>query len=209
MSESMQAETQRTLWNTAYAERGIEDVSWAQVHPDGSMAAIEAIDVPPRAAVIDVGGGASTFSQALADRGFTDLTVLDLSEMALEAARDAFRDASIDWVSADVLHWAPDRRYDVWHDRAVWHFFVEEADRQAYRDTLRSALAPGGAVIVETFAPDGPDSCSGLPVVRYDEDALAEALGDDLELEASGREDHRTPAGDVQKYVWVAMRRTD
>jgi SAM-dependent methyltransferase len=194
-------------WDEAYAAHGDEGVSWYQGDAAVSLELIELLGIDRQRAVLDVGGGASRFAEQLVARGFGDLTVLDVSAEALAIAqRRAGEGLPITWLNEDLLTWQPVRRYDVWHDRAVLHFLVEAADRDSYVETLRSALTPGGAVVIGTFAPDGPDRCSGLPVVRYSADDLATLLGPAFELAAVRPELHATPGGVAQPFTWIAAR---
>ena len=194
-------------WDDVYARRGIEGVSWYQDEPSFSLELVDTLGIPTGAAIVDVGGGASRFAERLAARGFHDITVLDVSAEALtQAHRQAGDDTAIDWLRDDVLRWEPERRFDVWHDRAVFHFLVEPADRDRYLHTLRTALRDGGAVLLATFAADGPATCSGLPVARYSPAALAAALGAGFELVETRREEHVTPSGAGQPFTWVAGR---
>ena len=203
-------EEQRHHWDGIYGSKEPSQVSWYQPVPRVSIELIEALEVGVGTPVIDVGGGASTLVEELLARKFADLTVLDISESALQAARnrlgvDARR---IHWIRQDILGgWHPKRRYGLWHDRAVFHFFVNERDRKRYLEALGASLAPGGVAVVATFATDGPDHCSGLPVARYGADELALALGEEFEQLASRREEHRTPSGVMQPFTWVAFRR--
>jgi trans-aconitate methyltransferase len=172
-----------------------------------SIELIHRMAVPSTAAVIDIGGGASLLADTLVADQFSDLSVLDVSGRALEIVRQRLgADTSVELIHADVLRWFPRRRYDLWHDRAVFHFLVEETAREQYRKTLRRALHPGSTIVVGTFAPDGPDRCSGLPVSRYAPDELVEALGVDLEVLAEEREEHVTPWGATQPFTWLAAR---
>ncbi|MGZ6709803.1 MAG: class I SAM-dependent methyltransferase [Solirubrobacteraceae bacterium] len=195
-------------WNATYAG-GDEGCSWTQAHPARSLEAIAATGAPKHAPIIDVGGGSSSLAGALLAAGYTDVTVLDISPAALRLARDRLgeRAREVAWLTADVLAWRPARRYAVWHDRAVLHFFCDEPDRRAYADTLRAALVPGGHVIIATFAPDGPDRCSGLPVRRSSAGDILELLVGDFAPVRSDREDHRTPSGALQPFTWVVARR--
>ncbi|MFF5260874.1 class I SAM-dependent methyltransferase [Actinomadura viridis] len=204
-------------WDTVYTDRGERRVSWYQADPRLSVELIEeaaAAGEGRDGAVIDVGGGASLLASRLVDEGFRDVTVLDVSEVALETARRAAARRPgrerISWVHADLLSWRPQRRYAIWHDRAVFHFLTERADRDAYLDALRAALAPRGAVVLAAFAPEGPDRCSGLPVARYDAGGLAAelsgAFGDAVTLTARRSERHVTPAGAVQPFTWITAR---
>ena len=207
MTRALSSEERAARWDSAYEQRGVGGVSWYQRTPEASLQLIDALRVPPTAAVIDVGGGASSLADHLVRRGYSDVTVLDVSRSALDRSRGQLADpASVSYVHDDLLRWHPPRQYDLWHDRALYHFLVDEKDRQRYAKTLRSALATGGFVIVATFAPDGPSMCSGLPVVRYSPDALAEALGTTFELLEVRREEHVTPRGSMQPFTWIAGR---
>lgn len=190
-----------------YGDRQYKLLSWHQEEPRVSLGMIEALAIPPDGAIVDVGGGVSPLADRLVDRGFTDVSVLDISARALEGAgRRPGLEAPVALIHDDVLSWRPTRRFDLWHDRAVFHFLVTDNDRDAYLQTLRTTLEPGGGVVVATFAPDGPVSCSGLPVARYSVDQLSRALGNDFRLVAARREEHLTPRGAVQPFTWVAGR---
>lgn len=203
----MDPEGRAVHWDEVYRRRGARGVSWYQPAPVVSLELVQSLGVAPTTPVLDVGGGASGLADALVATGFEDVTVLDVSAVALAAARSRLGDPStVHWVLGDVCSWRPDRRYGLWHDRAVFHFMVEDADRAAYLDALRAAVAPGGAVVVAAFAPDGPEQCSGLPTARYSADELAASLGEELELAAARVEHHTTPAGAVQPFTWVAGR---
>jgi SAM-dependent methyltransferase len=171
-----------------------------------SLELIEALRTPRDAAVVDIGGGASRLVDCLVDRGFGDLTVLDVSVSALEEVRSRLGDSPVFLLHEDLLDWQPDRQYDLWHDRAVFHFLVTEADRQTYLEKLREALRPGGSLILGTFALDGPEVCSGLPVTRYSADDLSHMLGSTFEPVQTRRELHTTPRGSVQPFTWLAGR---
>ncbi|MGE3235647.1 MAG: rhodanese-like domain-containing protein, partial [Thermoleophilia bacterium] len=191
-------------WNRAYA-RGDEGVSWFEAVPATSLDLIRRGGTGPDDPVVDVGGGASRLAGALSDGGFRDVTVLDLSPHALAAARRRLGDAArrVSWVAADVLTWAPPRRYAVWHDRAVLQFLTAEADRRRYAATLDAALRRDGHAVVGAFAPDGPVRCSGLAVSRWTPEGIAAELG--LALEEARRAEHRTPGGAVQPFSWALM----
>jgi SAM-dependent methyltransferase len=196
-------------WDARY-DLGADTLSWHQDRPAVSLQLLEHLAVPPTTSVVDVGGGASSLAGELLRRGMTDVTVLDLSARAVEAAQGRLGPAAarVTWVVGDVLAWQPGRTFGLWHDRAVFHFLVDPADRDRYRTVLRAALEPGGAAILGTFALDGPEQCSGLPVRRYDAETLAAELGAGFELVRSCREEHVTPAGGVQAFTWVALRRS-
>jgi len=196
-------------WEAVYKTKGAREVSWYQPEPEMSLALIEELGVARDAAIVDVGAGASNLAERLLARGFADITVLDVSARALELARVELgaKAASVRWLKRDVLSWSPQRRYDLWHDRAVFHFLVDPAQRERYSETLRSAIRPGGKVIIGAFAADGPTTCSGLPVARYDADRLASAFDEPFAGLATRREQHRTPANSTQPFTWVALKR--
>ncbi|MHB8328724.1 MAG: class I SAM-dependent methyltransferase [Acidimicrobiales bacterium] len=174
-----------------------------------SLELIEVLGVPTDAGVIDIGGGASLFVDHVVGLGFRDVTVLDVSETALRAAGGRLGPAAASWLHEDVLSWKPERLFDLWHDRAVFHFLVDSSDRDKYLATLRAAVSPGGALVIGTFAADGPEHCSGRPVARYSSDDLADVLGDAFEVIATRREQHTTPSGSMQPFTWVAARASE
>jgi SAM-dependent methyltransferase len=197
-------------WERVYRTSGVRDVSWYQPEPEVSLELIDELGVGRDDAILDVGGGGSSLAARLLARGFSDITVLDVSSRALELAREDLgaEAARVHWIARDLLRWSPQRRYDLWHDRAVLHFLVEGAERERYLETLRSATRGGAKVVIGTFAADGPARCSGLPVARYDIDGLASAVGDAFVTRTTRREEHRTPGGSVQPFTWVAFERT-
>jgi SAM-dependent methyltransferase len=196
-------------WERVYRTRAADALSWYQAEPMTSLRLIGHAAPDRDAALIDVGGGASTLIDELCAAGFRDLTLLDISTSALELVRLrlAAQAASVHWIESDVLHFEPGRRYDLWHDRALFHFMTEERERQAYLAVLNRAVAPGGQVILATFAADGPARCSGLPVQRYDAGRLLETLGPRFRLEEQASENHQTPAGATQRFAWFRLRR--
>lgn len=197
-------------WDDVYATRAVDEVSWFQSEPTTSLELIDARDLDRRDGVVDVGGGASTLVDRLLDRGWSDVTVLDVSERALEVARQRLGDraAQVGWIVADVRRWLPGRTFRLWHDRAVFHFLTSAGDRQAYVRTAADAVEVGGWLVVATFALDGPESCSGLSVRRHDAQTLARALAPAFEAVSSRREVHVTPAGVQQPFTWLVARRT-
>lgn len=198
----------RAHWDGRYRTIGPESTSWYEAEPRLSLDLIELVGTGPAASVIDVGGGASSLTGALQERGFQDLTVLDVSSVAIDEARSRVgRPDDIMWIRADLLAWSPVRRWVVWHDRAVFHFLTEPDERTAYRDLLRRSVEPGGAVIISTFAEGGPTTCSGLPVRRYSPGQLFDELGAGFTRLGQGTTDHRTPTGGIQPFTWVAARK--
>jgi SAM-dependent methyltransferase len=196
-------------WENVYGAKGEKEVSWFQERPTISLDLIEATGVAKDAPILDIGAGASRLVDALLDQGFESLTILDLSEKALATTRARLgrKAANVRWIVADVTKWQPAATYDVWHDRAAFHFLMEPHDRAAYAERLRAAVRLGGHVIIGTFAPDGPERCSGLPVMRHDAVSLSETFGRSFELMESRRHDHQTPTGGVQRFQFSRFRR--
>lgn len=193
-------------WDDRYRTIGTTAVSWYQERPDISLDLLAEARVGSHDSVIDVGGGASTLVDHLVKAGSRDVAVLDVSAVALEAARARLGDPpGVTWIRSDLLTWEPARRWAVWHDRAVLHFLVEDADRARYVALLRRALEPNGVFVIGTFAEDGPTHCSALPVRRYGQGDLVALLGD-VEVIAQRHQVHRTPGGDDQPFNWVAGR---
>jgi 2-polyprenyl-3-methyl-5-hydroxy-6-metoxy-1,4-benzoquinol methylase len=196
-------------WENVYRTKGEREVSWFQETPSLSLELIRSTGATRHSALVDIGGGASRLVDALVDEGYEAVTVLDLSESALAAAKARLGQAAaaVTWIVADVVRWQPRQRYDVWHDRAAFHFLTEAADRSAYAACLHAALRPGGHAIIATFALDGPERCSGLPVVRYDAASLGQVLGDAFSLVETRRHDHHTPMGSMQRFQFSVFRR--
>jgi trans-aconitate methyltransferase len=204
----METDSRQAHWETTYTSKGEGNVSWFQGSPQPSLALIEKAGASPSSAIVDVGGGASRLADSLLERGFQNLTVLDLSAAALALAQARLgRDAArVQWVVADATTWQPPQVYDIWHDRAAFHFLVEDADRAAYVSRLRRSLNPGGHAIIATFALDGPEKCSGLPVMRYDEGRLSQTLGSAFQALSTQRHEHTTPWGATQAYQFSLYR---
>ncbi len=198
----MSVPERRARWEQVYRTKGEREVSWFQENPAISLDFIRSTGVSADAAIIDVGGGASRLVDFLIDEGYSSIAVLDLSEKALtiSGSRLGARGVHVNWIVADVTRWQPTRTFDVWHDRAAFHFLIEPADRSAYAECVRKAVRVGGHVIIGTFAPDGPERCSGLPVCRHDSDTLGAVLGHSFKLIESRRHDHTTPGGATQRF---------
>ena len=196
------------LWDDAYA-LGDTSRSWFQPEPALSLRMLDAAGVSAGDSLIDVGGGASTLADALLAGAFTDVTVLDVSATGMQYAQRRLGAAArqVAWVVADVLTWRPGRRYQVWHDRAVFHFLTTIRDQQRYMRTLDRATTASAVAVFGCFAPDGPEYCSGLPVARYDPPGLASQLGGKWALITADTEQHVTPTGAVQPFTWAAFRR--
>ncbi|WP_298882067.1 class I SAM-dependent methyltransferase [uncultured Bradyrhizobium sp.] len=198
-----------THWQHVYATKGEAEVSWFQDTPAISLEMIRAASPDRNTAIIDIGGGASRLVDALLQDGYRNLAVLDLSANALDAAKERIGAAAstVDWIVADATTWQPVKSYDVWHDRAAFHFLTDPRDRAAYVERLRSAVAAGGHVIIATFAPDGPEKCSGLPVQRHDSASLSSELGPEFELVETRSDIHRTPWQSTQAFQFSRFRR--
>jgi SAM-dependent methyltransferase len=204
----MQSEGRQAHWEGVYTKKGENEVSWFQENPAPSLELIAQVGATPASAIIDIGGGASRLVDNLVERGFEDVTVLDLSEAALEAAKARLGDraAQVHWIVADATIWGPLRAYDIWHDRAAFHFLTEDHDRAAYVARLERALKVGGYAIIATFALDGPERCSGLPVVRYDPVSLGQTLGRAFQLVDTRQHAHATPWGTEQSFQFSVFR---
>ena len=192
-------------WQTIYTKKDVTKVSWFQEHADTSLGIIQKYEPDKDAHIIDIGAGASPLVDDLLDAGYKNIEVLDISTQALDIARQRLgsRQEDIVWRTADILDAKlPEKSYDVWHDRAVFHFLTQPEDRERYVNQVLAALKPGGKVIISTFGPDGPLQCSGLPIVRYNHDSLHNEFGTAFNLMEHGEEDHLTPDGSVQKFVY-------
>ncbi len=198
----------REHWDKAYL-KGDERASWHQSEAVISIELILGAGLPLEARIIDIGGGASVLVDQLVQRRFISVTVLDVSPVALDIARRRLgvMSDSVKWIEADLLEWRPAGTYELWHDRAMLHFLTDDRDRQRYRRLLDAAVAPGGCVVIGTFAQDGPERCSGLPVHRYTLADQAEFLGDAYNVLETRREIHDTPAGGEQPFNWTLARR--
>lgn len=200
----------REHWEQIYARQAPEEVSWYEPRPESSLALIARAHPTTDARIIDVGGGASLLADCLLDGGYRHVTVLDVSGQALSAskARLGARANRINWIVGDVTAVAlPSHAFDVWHDRAAFHFLTNATERARYITQASLALAPGGGLVIATFAEDGPTRCSGLDVMRYSPEALAEELAPHFTLEESHYETHRTPSGIQQRFVHCLFRR--
>ena len=196
-------------WKAIYTQKDSKKVSWFQEHAETSLKIIEGHEPDLSASIIDVGAGASTLVDDLVKKGYSAITVLDISAEALAIAqqRMGVMAEPVNWRCANILSAVlPTHQYDVWHDRAVFHFLTDEAQRKAYVSQVMKALKPSGKVIIATFGPDGPLKCSGLPIVRYDHERLHQEFGGAFELLEHGEEEHLTPDGSVQQFVYCYCR---
>ena len=205
----------RDHWQAVYQTKGEQQTSWFRPHLDESLRLIDWLHLAADTPVIDVGAGRSTLVDDLLARGFTDISVLDISAAALEAAKARVDSAatapgvSVQWIASDVLDAdLPSSHYGLWHDRAVFHFLTDPADQARYVALARRCLREGGILLISTFAADGPEKCSGLPVCRYDADALAARFGEGFTRIADSREIHRTPFATEQSFTTLLLRRS-
>ncbi len=202
--------TPARYWDEMYGTSDARQVSWFQQEPRMSLELIDTLGLAPDDPVVDIGGGASTLVDRLLDRGHRNITVLDISAQPLGMAQDRLgaRAEAVCWETADVREWTPDRRFMLWHDRAVFHFLVAAQDQDRYVRTAAASIVEGGHLLVGTFAVDGPEQCSGLPVVRYGPDDLTARLGAAFAPVAVRAEVHHTPNGVAQPFTWLLSRRT-
>lgn len=198
-----------SFWERVHTGKEPVGVSWWQAVPGLSLDLVDRSGIAAADPVVDVGGGWSTLVDHLLERGFSDLAVVDLSATALATVRARLGEAGagVALEQADVLSLDLGRQFALWHDRAVFHFLTEPAERDAYRAALRRSVRPGGQVVVATFGAEGPTACSGLPVVRYSHVQLAGEFADDFDVVAESGEDHSTPWGATQQFTAVLLRR--
>jgi 2-polyprenyl-3-methyl-5-hydroxy-6-metoxy-1,4-benzoquinol methylase len=197
-------------WEKVYGTKSVKKVSWFQEHAALSLRLIQNSGAPRTASIIDVGGGASVLADDLLTDGYTDLTVLDVSGAAIAAAKSRIGSAAerVIWIEKNILDVGlPAEKYDIWHDRAVFHFLITDQDRHTYVEQVLCAVKPGGLVIVATFAEDGPTECSGLPVMRYSAGKLHAEFGAPFLLLGHEKESHYTPGGREQKFVYCFCRK--
>jgi 2-polyprenyl-3-methyl-5-hydroxy-6-metoxy-1,4-benzoquinol methylase len=192
-------------WEHLYAAKGPAEVNWHHVHPQHSLSLIADTGIGTAASIIDIGGGASTLVDHLLQAGYCDITVLDIARTAIQRAQLRLGDRSqqVTWIEGDVTDCSPARKFDIWHDRAVFHFLTNELDRNSYLEALHHSLKPGGQAIIATFSDSGPSRCSGLDIMRYSPETLSQALGpQSLHLVETLTEEHRTTNGGLQQFVY-------
>lgn len=196
-------------WQGVYGSKDETEVSWFEQTPAISLNLVQRSAAHKDTSIIDIGGGASRLVDALLDSGYRAVSVMDLSGNALSIAkmRLGARAAQIEWIEADVTKWEPPQEYNVWHDRAAFHFLTEPSDRRAYVDRLLRGVAADGQIIIGTFALDGPERCSGLPIVRYDANSLKLTLGESFALEETRPYEHGTPWGSIQRFQFSRFRK--
>lgn len=201
---------QKSHWENIYTIKAPNEVSWYQLHPETSLELISRTGVEKTAQIIDVGGGASSLVDDLLSAGFKNITVLDIATAAIEKSKERLGELADDviWIEADVTQASlPHLFYDVWHDRAVFHFLTNAKDRLCYINTVKESLKQGGHIVIATFAPDGPKKCSGLDTVRYSPQDLQREFGDNFLLVESVGEVHRTPFNTEQKFTYCLFQK--
>lgn len=196
-------------WEQVYSDREATEVSWFQQRPENSLALIEATGVEKSARIIDIGGGASTLVDYLLATGYQNLTVLDIAHSAIEQARNRLGEHAdkIKWIEQDITRFVNDKPFDVWHDRAVFHFLTDADDRLSYVEALSDALEPGAHAIIATFNLAGPEKCSGLDIVQYSPESLAAIFSENFQLVETSTEQHKTPRGALQSFVYCRFKR--
>ncbi len=202
--------SQKNYWEQVYTSKSADNLGWYERHLQTSLRWIGEQGLDANAPIIDVGGGASTLVDDLLDGGYRLVTVLDLSESAIRSAKVRLgkRAEQVIWLTGDIIAIdLPEQHYDLWHDRALFHFFTEPEQQRQYRDRLMRVLKPGGHLIIGTFAPEAPPTCSGLPVQRYSPQQLVATLGRAFELQRQHKELHTTPGGVEQMYVYCLFRK--
>lgn len=200
----------KPYWERVYETKDSTEVSWFQENPELSLQFIDRTGIDKAGQIIDVGSGSSTLVDNLLDRGYQNITALDISGAALQSAQDRLgsRANVVNWLEADITQvQLPYNFYDVWHDRAVFHFLTRAADRERYIEAVLHSVKTGSHVIIATFALDGPSRCSGLEIVRYNQDSLRDEFGGNFDLVHSTSESHQTPFGAEQKFIYCYCRR--
>jgi trans-aconitate methyltransferase len=196
-------------WENIYDSKQLHEVSWFQPTPSTSLALIEMLGLSADAAIIDIGGGGSYLADNLLTHGFEDISVLDISKRALERAAARIGDAAekISWIEADIASFEPTKQYDLWHDRAAFHFLTDKEAVAHYVKIASAHIKPGGYLIIATFAEDGPLKCSGLHIQQYNEESLSANFAQNFELVKTLKDTHKTPSGTEQSFVFVVLRR--
>jgi len=201
--------SQKQHWEKVFETKADTEKSWFQPYPATSVKFIRELNIPKDAAIIDVGGGDSTLADVLLLEGFTDITVLDISAKALQNARNRLgkNAKKVKWIESDVLNFHPDKKYDCWHDRAVFHFVTDKKDITAYKNQIAGSVKEEGKLIVGTFSEKGPEKCSGLPVHRYSQQQLTDALSGNFRKIKCIEETHQTPFNTTQSFTFCSFQK--
>lgn len=202
-------EDKKTHWNAVYESKDPTEVSWYEPLPETSLDLISSCNVEKDAAIIDIGGGDSYLAEYLIAKGFSDITVLDISEKAIERAKKRLGEkaAQIQWVVADAADYVTERKFDLWHDRAAFHFLIEEPQIKRYTETVKRAVKPGGYLIIGTFSEKGPSKCSGLDIRQYSIGQLQDLFSDSFLALSSKNIDHITPSGGTQNFTFCSFQK--
>ncbi|WP_421797890.1 class I SAM-dependent methyltransferase [Haliscomenobacter sp.] len=196
-------------WDQVYSSKALEQSSWYQPRPSISLDFIQQFSIAKDAAIIDVGGGDSLLIDHLLDLGYQNISVLDISSKALERAQNRLgeRGKAVKWICADAAQFEPAEQYDLWHDRAAFHFLTTTADIQRYAQTAAQAVKPGGFLVIGTFSEQGPKKCSGLEITQYSEESLVHVFGSQFQKIRCHQVDHLTPTQAIQQFIFCAFQR--
>ncbi|WP_339739600.1 class I SAM-dependent methyltransferase [uncultured Sunxiuqinia sp.] len=196
-------------WETIYQTKSLNEVSWFEPVPETSLDFFKQFKVPTRAKIIDIGGGDSLLVDHLLDRGYSDLTVLDISEAAIRRAKERLGEQAslVKWIVADAATFQPNEKYDFWHDRAAFHFLTQEQEISNYLDTARRSIQPAGILVIGTFSDEGPEKCSGIEIRRYSENSMTNRLKMFFEKIRCITVDHKTPSRSIQNFVFCSFRK--
>ena len=209
--ESKELDKLRQHWDAKYHATPFERLSWYQSHPQESLSLVEATGIARAAPLIDAGGGASLLAETLVNFGYTNVTVVDCSQAALDDARLRMGASAsrVNWICDDIRTFRSAKKYSLWHDRAVFHFMTSEDDRRRYLASLHACLDEDGVAVIGTFAVNGPERCSGLAVQRYDAELISGVFAPRFELVSFSDASHLTPSGSTQEFAWFTFRRTN
>lgn len=199
----------KEYWDNIYKEKNLSDVSWYEPTPETSLSYIAQCKLPKDAAIIDIGGGESLLVDFLLDMSFTNISVLDISKEAIEKAQRRLgqKAEKIQWIVSDVLEFIPEKEYDLWHDRAAFHFLTEEVQVEKYLEVLENAVSENAFVVLSTFSESGPEKCSGLDIKRYSLTSLVTLFSQEFNTMSCSNVDHRTPSGATQNFSYCSFKR--
>ena len=205
----MESSERKKHWDSIYQSKELKDLSWFQPKPETSLEFFKQFDVPLTAKIIDVGGGDSLLVDCLLDLGYKDITVLDISDAALEKAKQRLGDraGNVKWIVADAATFIPDEKYDFWHDRAAFHFLTLDEEIENYLNTVQQSIKPGGILVIGTFSEQGPKKCSGIEIKQYSEVSMTEQLNACFEKIRCITVDHKTPFDTIQNFVFCSFRK--
>ncbi len=198
-------------WENVYKTKSLEEVSWYQPIPETSLSFIKNANLPIEAKIIDIGGGDSFLVDHLLELGYQNISVLDISEAAIDRAKERLGAAAgqVKWIVSDILEFQPTEEYDFWHDRAAFHFITDDREIELYLLKARQALGPKGLMLIGTFSESGPTKCSGITIKQYSDDSMASKFDPYFNKIKCGFFDHPTPGGSTQQFVFCSFRRKD